>query len=243
MRTHLHERALPTNRGYGPFMLQHNPRDLDNRDTHHYGGSMTTTTPATMLVLDANHVAVSAGRYYLGDPCYPFPNDGPDNHLWMELLRSCAFFSATPDAHAEARFGPWTGTPGPVGVVTLNGVTYPIVSFSTAHGDGGYMGTDGFEYGVDAGQIGLVPMALVEALNTDLVWLAGCGTIIDTNIGFMAETDGNGRLTFDTVAINTSDDPDDEDNECFACGYPMPGGYCERRGCTNNADEDDEDED
>lgn len=206
---------------------------------------MTTTAASTMLVMDANNVAVSAGRYFLGDPCYPFPNTGPDEPRWRELLRSCAFFDANSDARTEAKYGPWTGPPGPVGTVIHEGIAYPVVAFSTYGGDGGFKGSDGFEYGVDAGLIGLVPMTLIEALDKDYTeeWLAGCGTILDTDIGFVAATDGAGVLTFDTIVINTRDDADDtETSECFRCGDPMPYGYCESRGCDDEEDEEDEED-
>lgn len=203
---------------------------------------MTTSVAATMLVMDANNVAVSAGHYFLGDPCYPFPNTGPDEPRWIELLRSCGYFDSNPSASDEARYGPWTGTPGPVGTVTVNGVGYPVVAFSTYRGDGGFKGSDGFEYGVDAGMIGLVPVALIEALGRDYTdeWLATCGTILDADIGFVAETDGNGVMTFGTITINTRDDAQEETPECFRCGYPMPYGYCESISCQPDEDDDED---
>lgn len=194
---------------------------------------MTTDTTTAMMVLDFDttgrgegRVAVPAGRYYLGDPCYPFSNDAAGNDAWMALLRSCGYFGATAD-----------GTPGPVGTVTVEDVTYSVLGFGTQYGDGGYRGSNGFEYPVDAGLIGLLPMALVDALGRmpgapDADWLfgsgykgEGAGTVYESTTGFLCERSSDGTLTFGTVVIETGDE-EDEDDQCGTCAYSScPGAY------------------
>lgn len=184
---------------------------------------MESTAAATMTALDETHVAVSAGRYFVGDPCYPFPNNGPDNREWLRMLSTCNYF----DGH-------------PVGTVTLRGQTYPVAAFHTAYGDGGYPGTDGVTYAVDAGLIGLVPMALVEAFvrENDDEWLSRLGSIVEFPEGFIAKIEGEGKFTFGTIVIETGDS--DEVEACHRCGYDMEYGYCERSGCVDDDEDDDE---
>ena len=80
-------------------------------------------------------VTAPAGEYFLGDPCYAVPQDD-----WMPLLQDAKYFD------------------NPTG--TVNG--YTVIGFNTAYGDGSYRGTDGFDYGVDAGLIGLTPMSATK---------------------------------------------------------------------------------
>ena len=77
-------------------------------------------------------VTIPAGRYYLGDPCYVIRDDD-----WIPLLENCDYFR------------------NPVGKVG----GYDILAFSTKHGDGTYSDKRGNKYDVDAGLIGLVPVA------------------------------------------------------------------------------------
>ena len=79
----------------------------------------------------------------------------------------------------------------------------------TAYGDGTYKGTDGTEYDVDAGDIGLVPLELIE----DPEGLV-CGKVIETpgTAEFLAEDgvfeinlpDGS-RITIDTSVEEDED--------------------------------------
>jgi len=133
------------------------------------------------MEMTAVTVRVPAGAYYLGDPCYTVPND-----LWMELLGTCDFFGV------------------PVG--TVGG--QQVVAFRTAWGDGLYPGSDGFEYPVDAGLIGLVPLALNPALTRhDLV------TLVVYERATECSTDGNGGLMFGGVEIDTAKDWEEEEDD------------------------------
>lgn len=77
------------------------------------------------------------GLYWVGDPCYAVP----DEH-WIPLLDDAGYF----DESAEG---------------SIDGVR--VVAFNTAFGDGTYRGSDGFDYGVDAGLIGLIRVDEMEA--------------------------------------------------------------------------------
>ncbi len=96
-------------------------------------------------------VTVPAGEYILGDPCYTVPDE-----LWDALLASTGSSDETfDDEH-------------PVGVI----LGFQVLAFSTTHGDGIYEGTDGHEYPVDAGLIGLVPVSLpgITTHDDDTAW-------------------------------------------------------------------------
>jgi predicted DNA-binding WGR domain protein len=75
------------------------------------------------------------GKYYIGDPCYVMKDALYDQ--WGEE-------------------NDWEGA----GVYTVNGQTFACSH--TAHGDGEYKGSDGKDYGVDAGIIGVVPEAMFD---------------------------------------------------------------------------------
>lgn len=83
-------------------------------------------------------VLMPPGEYYITDPCYCFNHD-----TWTELGDSIRW---------------WEDEEKPV--VEFRG--RPLLSFSTAHGDGCFTDNDGQEYGVDAGMIGLVPVSIAE---------------------------------------------------------------------------------
>lgn len=136
-------------------------------------------------------VEVPAGSYVLGDPCYSFP----DHDEWMELLESCEYFNA------------------PIGTIrrtkanTFNAMeTFNVVAFSTRWGDGCYQGTDGRMYPVDAGLIGLVPLEVVGSdMRDDL------STVVVFDKPTKCYTDGEGKLRFGHITIDT--DPQDDEEE------------------------------
>jgi len=94
-----------------------------------------------MKLITADYeVKVSAGKYWLSDPCYAVPSD-----LWMDLLNSSKFFDY------------------PIGVVKANDdKNYSVLGFGTAYGDGVYHDQFGNSFPVDAGLIGLTPVGLYE---------------------------------------------------------------------------------
>jgi len=136
-----------------------------------------------------SNVTMFAGKYVLGDPCYCFGHEKESDDLWCDLLDSSSFFER------------------PIG--NVNGVK--ILGFHTAFGDGCYIGSKGFEYGVDAGLIGLVPfdfaISQIGTIKEDL------HTIVEFSEDFVCSND-NGVMKFGDIIIDTlGDDVSDYDNE------------------------------
>ena len=123
---------------------------------------------------------VPAGVYVIGDPCYAIRDED-----WLPLLESCDYFNES--------------------VGEINGTR--VVAFPTAYGDGVYKGTDGYDYGVDAGLIGLVPL---EYLKGEMPNVHASSIIV-----FAQETsvwDDGGVLHFGHVVINTTDEEEDDES-------------------------------
>jgi hypothetical protein len=126
-------------------------------------------------------VIVPAGTYYLGDPCYAVPDE-----MWSELLEATGFFDDTPHILFRGK--------------------YNIVAFNTMYGDGCFAGNNRFEYGVDAGMIGLVETSI------GIKPSEGLNTIIKFDVPTLCTRDDNGTLTFGSVVIHTGDNEEDEDD-------------------------------
>ena len=120
-------------------------------------------------------IEMPAGEYYVGDPCYAL---SPDNHdKWcLQTLR-----------------GPGVE---PLSQFTIDG--YKCLSFRTLTGDGVYPGSDGFEYGVDSGCIGLIPVPVLDPC------IVGSGTVRTFDKPFACSRDPeSGQLTFGDLVIET----------------------------------------
>lgn len=126
---------------------------------------------------------VPAGTYYFGDPCYAVPNE-----FWMGLLNSCNYFQDTL-------------------VGTVNGFT--VYSAGTMYGDGEYYDSQGRAFPVDAGMIGLTPVALAEldkaAFKDGKLEVFGSHLITLTEPTEFS-SDGEGRITLGGNVINTGDE-------------------------------------
>jgi hypothetical protein len=131
-------------------------------------------------------VEVPAGKYILGDPCYAVPDSD-----WDGLLQSCNYFNS------------------PIGYIKDGLQEFPVLAFGTRWGDGCYAGTDGNLYPVDAGLIGLVPAEVVdmEALRSDL------HTVVTFTTTVKCSTDGNGKLRFGCITIDTDPAQDEEEDD------------------------------
>jgi hypothetical protein len=132
------------------------------------------------------------GKYFIGDPCYVM-----DDALYDKWGKETE----------------WEGS----GEFTVDG--HKFACDHTAYGDGGYPGSDGNEYSVDAGIIGIVPEAMwkknTEELSLDL------GTVVDVKnkVTFSAK-DGFFEYNIDgkqlTIATGEEEDEgydEDEENE------------------------------
>lgn len=134
-----------------------------------------------------------AGKYWIGDPCYPFPNDGPKSDEWERVLEATDFFERPHCDLGEIQV--WAG--------------------STTYGDGTYLGTDGNSYPVDAGMLGIMPVSTVDYLGNDKAWLSQCGKFMEFPTPFRVEFN-NGGFMFGSLFIETGnedEDADDYDND------------------------------
>lgn len=128
-------------------------------------------------------VTVSAGKYYLGDPCYSVPSK-----FWSDLLDSADFF----EVKSEGK---------------VNG--YTVYAMSTKYGDGVYRCNRGYSYPVDSGLIGLVPVEFGQKINDvypdcDLVQVITFDK--DTECSY-----SDGLMKFGSISIETGDPDDSED--------------------------------
>jgi hypothetical protein len=125
-------------------------------------------------------VVVPAGQYVLGDPCYAVPDEN-----WEELLASCDYFR------------------NPVGLIRDGLQTFYVLGFGTRWGDGEYWGSNGMSYPVDAGLIGLVPVEIVQDLESHRQ------NIVTFTRDTVCSHDGSGKLRFGGISIET--DPQEEE--------------------------------
>lgn len=134
-----------------------------------------------------------AGKWWIGDPCYVFPHDGPMGNKWDELLDEVDFFETL-------SYG------------DLDDGKIKVWAASTAYGDGRYVGSNGKAFPVDAGLIGIAPMETVEYLNRTDNDLEYCGAFVEFKESFVVES-RNGNFFFGHIGIDTSDYYDDGDDD------------------------------
>lgn len=140
------------------------------------------------------------GEYYIGDPCYVFGEDWNDGRA--------LFFTGKTDEKLD-------NAKGMCDVILDGGDTYrghKFFAHFTAHGDGSFVGSNGFDFGVDAGLLGAIPLELVtkkEGLT--------CGVIVSAPRGLTCSED-NGSFYFEvaggeSIIIETDYQEDDEEND------------------------------
>lgn len=129
---------------------------------------------------------IKAGEYYLGDPCYCFAHG---TESWRELLNSCRCFEYT------------------MGILNNS----YVLAFNTMYGDGTYIDNNGYNYPVDSGLIGLVPVNLIEE-NSTFSKNNECGRIVEFKKDFIC-TNINGCMTFNDIIIETNDDDESYQEE------------------------------
>lgn len=133
------------------------------------------------------------GKYVIGDPCYHVPDDE-----WDSVLSQSDFFNMRGSGGAGEN-GKCHAT-----FKKANGELGTVVAFSTQYGDGVYEDQQGRKYGVDAGLIGIIPLADVDELDESLA------NVIEFDSHFRCY-DSDGILTFGNVVIDTRDDDTDND--------------------------------
>lgn len=138
-------------------------------------------------------VTVPAGKYFLGDPCYFIKDE-----MWMDWLESADY---TRNSHLIAR------TPD----------NHFAIGFGTAYGDGTYLDQYGFQYGVDAGLIGLVAIEHNPEMVAECDGSKGrlLGQLIEFTSDVIASVDSDFTMEFGNITIVTdgSDESDDDDYE------------------------------
>lgn len=163
-------------------------------------------------------ITVPAGEYWLGDPCYSVRNED-----WMPWLEAANY--------EDERFVLWAKIPG---------TEHWVLGLSTQWGDGCFTDEQGNEYGVDAGLIGLVPVAHNPTTNFRLdengVNEFGVGgiarkVVFDRPTRCFIDTEGvafregtHHVLTFGSIRIETGDG---DDEVCEYCGYDLYECDCE----------------
>jgi len=166
------------------------------------------------------HGGFVANMVYVGDPCY--------------CLNDVIYPDAIDQADPEGKFDS-----------IASGAHVEGAFVNTAYGDGEYEGSDGRNYGVDAGIIGIVNITNVTATEgKDFQSLSKLGRVIKlpkyavTQYEVSRDVDGvitidikQGRFT-ETIAIPTGDE---EEYTCNECGEPISEWeYRRYSGCCEN---------
>lgn len=134
----------------------------------------TQDTLEFQLDRTADTVLVPAGRYYLTDPCYVVRDID-----WMPWLQAADYENERTLLYAKTPDG------------------FPVFGFSTAWGDGSWVGSDGFQYAADAGLIGLVPVEYAPEQDGTYI------NIVEFKRTRRCRREENGVLWFGEVRINT----------------------------------------
>lgn len=134
-----------------------------------------------------------AGRYYIGDPSYAF------DKTWGNILNETSFFNNEP-----CKIGKHLCAAG-----------------ATADGDGLYKDQNGFEYPVDAGMIGILPIVLLRRerkLNITKIAKEKYGRIMDFEKPFEVIIK-NGKFNFGGILIDTTGEDEDDEEEYRSSRY------------------------
>jgi hypothetical protein len=101
-----------------------------------------------------------------------------------------------------------------------NGMRFAV--FNTLWGDGRYRGSDGFDYCVDSGSIGIIPLEMCDKEKLKEIEELGTIHTFDDVIHVASECNrstGDGDLVFGHIRINTNPSEDEyEEGECDRCG-------------------------
>ena len=127
---------------------------------------------------------IPPGTYFVGDPCYAIPDDE-----WMPYLEH-----GGDNYKIEGM------------VITLKRDRL-VASVNTAFGDGVYEGSDGNNYGVDAGLLGVV--SILPGDNIEELQRLGTTRIFEEP--FTVSYDTHGMVHIGYISIDT--DPEEGDDE------------------------------
>lgn len=152
-------------------------------------------------------VEFGKGTYFIGDICYAL-RDNIYNEVWGNQNK-------------------WQA-----GVYQAEGHKFAVAN--TAWGDGSYPASDGTEFWVDAGVIGVTPKELCKQNVYDIQG----GVTVNVEHSLVMETNGEGHFEFhiDGEYLEIDTDPQDDEDICDCCGY-----YTEDCCCSDEEEEDGED--
>ena len=136
------------------------------------------------------HTELPAGMYWIGDPCYVFPHEGPLCNKWVELLETNNYLK---DSFAELDDGKIT-----------------VWADITAFGDGSYLSSVNKRFGVDSGMLGIVPIETVDYLGKSREELEQSGLFVSFDTQFEIKF-SYGFFLFGDITIETNDDDYDEE--------------------------------
>ena len=149
------------------------------------------------------------GDYIISDPCYVFSDRDYDR-----LIEQTGYFGLY---NRDGTINDDKNNQGGTFVLGWSDAMrrHPFACFSTWMGDGGYRGTDGNYYSVDAGMIACVPLAICDPDKLQ----HGLGDHFYAHTfdkDFICET-YDGTFSFGHIEIYTKDHPDECDEYC-ECG-------------------------
>lgn len=140
----------------------------------------------------AVEVALPAGTYFVGDPCYLFSGDRWDRFLASVdsvVTGDCAGPAGIDEDGNPIPFNPRDDTP-------------QAMVFTTAYGDGVYAGSNGRAYSVDSGLLAAVPVEMADGAGT------GSYSVEEFAEGAVCRYDSaTGRAQFGPVVIDTGHEP------------------------------------
>lgn len=137
-----------------------------------------------------------AGTYYIGDPCYVFPNKGPNSDKWVELLEACNYFEK------DTCFGEIPNI--------------KVWGHATKYGDGSYYSNiDKKNFYVDSGMLGIVPIETVKFLNNTETDPEVGGLFHTFETPFEIEFEKNDRFLFGSIIIFDEELIDEEEEDYY----------------------------
>jgi hypothetical protein len=123
------------------------------------------------------------GTYFIGDPCYVFSRDA-----WRRLINQTNCFEDDD-------------------IVNFDG--QDMYAFGTSDGDGVYQDQNGVEYGVDSGNLGVVPIELIDNPEGE-----EHGTTITADEGMRVQH-RDGTFWFNNICIKTNSDDEEEYGDSY----------------------------
>jgi hypothetical protein len=164
------------------------------------------------------YLEAPAGKYFIGDPCYAVPDED-----WSDVLDATGMLGL----YASETYGSPGDKEDQAGAYKYTDKfgDHWILSAPTEFGDGTYIGSDGEEYGVDAGILGAVSLELALRKSTEEE-LKRLGSIVEfTSAVRISYYKGDVTIESslepdETITIQTGDYLEDDDWRSEDDGQP-----------------------